>query len=98
MHSVPLKIPWLPLQNNSAKLRKPKSQNRSQGISLGLQTALFQGKDLLGGCYFKILVPICLPQKFSHFNPLNSFLLNLNLIILIKNYLKQQKLQIRIFL
>lgn len=94
MHSVPLKIPWLPLQNNSAKLRKPKSQNRSQGISLGLQTALFQGKDLLGGCYFKNLVPICLSQKFSHFNLLNSFLH----ILLIKNYLKQQKLQIRIFL
>lgn len=51
MHSVPLNIPWLSLQNNSAELSKPNGQNRSQGMSLDVQTALFQGKDPLGGCF-----------------------------------------------
>lgn len=65
MHSVLLNIPWLPLQNKSAKLRKPKGQNRSQGMSLDVQTALFQGKDLLDGCILKLCFPFVFHKSWA---------------------------------
>jgi len=44
---------------------KTESQSESQGMFLDVQSALFQGTDLLGGHFLKLWFPFAFHEKFS---------------------------------